>query len=49
MRGGGGEYLLHTAYILHRDGVIYDSIAGWNMDASPYYPDTDYAVDLEVR
>jgi hypothetical protein len=35
--------------ILHRDGAMYDSVAGWITTAPPYYPGTNYAVDLEVR
>jgi hypothetical protein len=35
--------------ILHRDGAIYDSVDGWNVDTPPYYPGTGYAVDLKVQ
>jgi hypothetical protein len=40
----GSKYI-----ILHKDGAIYDSIAGWITTAPPYYPGTNYAVDLEVQ
>ena len=35
--------------ILHKDGAIWSSDAGWNLDTPPNYPGTAYAVDIEYR
>jgi hypothetical protein len=35
--------------ILHKDGALWNSAAGWTMTTPPYYPGTDYARDLEYR
>jgi len=35
--------------ILHKDGALWNSAAGWTMTTPPYYPSTDYARDLEYR
>lgn len=35
--------------ILHKDGAIYDSMDGWNVNTPPYYPGSNYAVDLELK
>jgi len=35
--------------ILHRDGAIYDTVAGWILSTPPYYPGADYARGLVER
>jgi YD repeat-containing protein len=35
--------------ILHRDGALWSSSAGWTLTAPPYYQGTDYARALQVR
>lgn len=32
--------------ILHKDGAIYNTDTGWNLNTPPYYPGNDWAVDL---
>lgn len=33
-------------YILHKEGAIYDSNNGWNLNTPPYYAGTEWAVDF---
>jgi len=35
--------------ILHKDAAIYDSIGVWLLDAPPYDPGSDCAVDFKLR
>jgi len=43
---GAYEFVAHT--VLHTDGAVWNRAAGsgWNTAAPPYYPGTNYAVDL---
>jgi len=38
-----------TYVILHKDGSLYNSATGWLLTTPPYYPGSNYAVDLVVR
>jgi hypothetical protein len=40
---------LAEVFILHRDGAIWSSATGWTLTTPPYYPYTNYAVDLEIQ
>ena len=45
----GADEVASLGYvILHKDGAIYDSATGWLLTAPPYYPGTNYAVDLKL-
>jgi len=40
---------VQSTTILHKDGALWNSAAGWNLATPPYYPGSDYARDLEFR
>ena len=45
----GPQSALGTYSILHRDGAICSSEAGWELSTPPYYPGSSYAVDVAYK
>jgi len=47
-RDGGRLWPGAVSMILHRDGALWSSDTGWEVNTPPFYPGTAYAKDLEL-